>query len=228
MSLTATSELFAANGFALVPDVLPPLECRRLAARIELDKPLSGGSRCLLSQDWCASLAAQLRQHPVLSNLMSADCVAVQCTYFEKSAERNWLVPVHQDLSIPVAERVHDPALHGWSEKEGTLFVQAPAEILSQMLAVRIHLDPCLSIDGALKVVPGSHVKGRLTPEAAIAALNTDTEVTCEAEPGTALVMRPLLLHASSKSTGNSRRRILHFLFGPRRLTHGLRWQLAV
>jgi hypothetical protein len=26
--------------------------------------------------------------------------------YFEKSSSRNWLVSVHQDLSIPVAERV--------------------------------------------------------------------------------------------------------------------------
>jgi len=40
--------------------------------------------------------------------------------------------------------------------------------------------------------------------------------------------MRPLLLHASSKGTGTSRRRVLHFLFGPRDLPLGLQWQRAV
>jgi hypothetical protein len=40
--------------------------------------------------------------------------------------------------------------------------------------------------------------------------------------------MRPLLLHASSKASGSSLRRVLHFLFGPRDLPHGLRWQHAI
>ena len=66
-----------------------------------------------------------------------ADAVAVQCTYFEKSADRNWLVPIHQDLAIPVARRVEHPALRGWSHKEGSLFVQPPADVLAQLVAVR-------------------------------------------------------------------------------------------
>jgi hypothetical protein len=36
--------------------------------------------------------------------------------------------------------------------------------------------------------------------------------------------MRPLLLHASSKATGTSRRRVLHFVFGPPDLPLGLAW----
>ena len=38
------------------------------------------------------------------------------------------------------------------------------------------------------------------------------------------MLMRPLLLHASSKTAGTSRRRVLHFLFGPRELAFGLVW----
>ena len=53
-------------------------------------------------------------------------------------------------------------------------------------------------------------------------------EVVCHASQGSALVMRPLLLHASSKSKGYGRRRVLHFVFGPRSLPYGLRWQLAI
>ena len=41
------------------------------------------------------------------------------------------------------------------------------------------------------------------------------------------MILRPLLLHASSKATGGSRRRVLHFLFGPRELPCGLAWAHA-
>ncbi|KRB06884.1 hypothetical protein ASD86_12855 [Lysobacter sp. Root690] len=54
-------------------------------------------------------------------------------------------------------------------------------------------------------------------------------EVECTARPGDLLIMRPLLLHASSKAVQPSgRRRILHFLFGPRDPGFGLRWSLAI
>jgi ectoine hydroxylase-related dioxygenase (phytanoyl-CoA dioxygenase family) len=191
-------------------------------------RSFGGGTRCLLPLAWCAALACRLRLHPALSGLIPAGHVAVQCTYFEKSASRNWLVPIHQDLSIPVACRVDAPGLRGWSEKEGALFVQAPAELLAQLVAVRVHLDACGADDGPLRVLPGSHRLGLVAPEAAVLARNAAAEVTCEAAPGDALVMRPLLLHASSKASGQSRRRVLHFVFGPPLLTHGLAWRQAV
>jgi hypothetical protein len=36
--------------------------------------------------------------------------------------------------------------------------------------------------------------------------------------------MRPLALHASSKATGTSRRRVLHIVFGPAEPGYGLQW----
>jgi hypothetical protein len=221
-------EFFARAGFAIVPAVLSAGECADLAVTVLPTAAPSGGTRCLLSQPWCAALARRLRGHPMLSPLIPAELVAVQCTYFEKSAARNWLVPWHQDLSIPVAERVDDPALRGWTEKEGSLFVQAPAEILEQMVAVRVHLEACTVHDGPLRVVSGSHRRGRLTPEATVEIRAQGEEAVCSAERGDALVLRPLLLHASSKATGTSRRRVLHFLFGPRLLPLGLRWHHAL
>jgi hypothetical protein len=218
---------FPATGFALIPSLLPAAECAAIAARIQ-PGAASAGTRCLLPLAWCAALARRLRLHPALAGLIPTGHVAVQCTYFEKSTSRNWLVPIHQDLSIPVARRVDDPGLRGWSEKEGALFVQAPAELLAQLVAVRVHLDACGADDGPLRVLPGSHRLGLVAPEAAVLARNAAAEVTCEAAPGDALVMRPLLLHASSKASGQSRRRVLHFVFGPPLLTHGLAWRQAV
>lgn len=214
-------------GYAQVPDVLAQADCAKLAALLQPAVAASGGTRCLLAQPWCADLAAHLRALPALAPLL-ADALAVQCTYFEKSADRNWLVPLHQDLSIPVAARVDAPALRGWSVKEGTLFVQPPAALLEQLVAVRVHLDPCGGDDGPLLVVPGSHRAGVLSQNAAAAARAATPPLACLSASGGVLLMRPLLLHASSKGRGHSRRRVLHFVFGPRALPHGLAWSIAL
>lgn len=215
-------------GYALVPDVLPAADCARLAELVRPAAAASGGTRCLLAQPWCAALAAQLRADPRLAPCIGPDALAVQCTYFEKSAGRNWLVPLHQDLSIPVAARVEAPELRGWSVKEGTVFVQPPVAVLERLVAVRVHLDPCGPDDGPLLVVPGSHRAGVLAPPDALVARDATPPVPCIAAPGGAVVMRPLLLHASSKARGQSRRRVLHVVFGPRVLPHGLAWSVAL
>jgi ectoine hydroxylase-related dioxygenase (phytanoyl-CoA dioxygenase family) len=133
-------------------------------------------------------------------------------------------VAFHQDLSIPVKARIAHAALSGWSEKDGVLFVQPPPALLEQLLALRLHIDDCGPEDGALKVVPGSHRSGRLN-EAGKAGIRAVTEeVLCPVAQGAGMAMRPLLLHASSKATGDSRRRVLHFLFGPPALPYGLEW----
>lgn len=219
-------EAFIPDGFALVPGVLAADECQILADHVGTG---SAGTRGLLRNSWCGELASRLRAHAGLATLIPASHAAVQCTLFEKSAAQNWLVPVHQDLSIAVAKRVDTSGLGGWAEKEGMVFVQAPVSILEQLVAVRLHIDRCGPDDGPLKVIPGTHRQGRLEPGLALALRQTHGELSCQAASGDALVMRPLLLHASSKSrrSSTSRRRVLHFVFGPRQLTHGLHWQHA-
>jgi ectoine hydroxylase-related dioxygenase (phytanoyl-CoA dioxygenase family) len=182
------------------------------------------GARQMLQLDWCAVLADKVRLQLVAAGLLGADHVSVQCTYFEKSRGHNWLVVPHQDLSIPVAARIHSNGLTGWSEKDGMLFVQPPLHVLESLVALRLHIDDCSVDDGVLKVVPGSHALGRLQ-EADKARLRADLgEVSCPVDAGGGMALRPLLLHASSKATGQSRRRVLHFVFGPPTLPLGLTW----
>lgn len=140
----------------------------------------------------------------------------------------SWPVPVHQDLSISVAEQVESAELKSWSRKAGDLFVQPPVTVLEQLLAVRLHLDDCGEADGPLRVVPGSHKLGRIDAQQASLVRQQSGEHVCTAPQGSALLMRPLLLHASSKSTGTSARRVLHFLYGPKALPFGLQWREAV
>lgn len=226
--LTMAPTEFTTRGFALIEEVLAAGECEAVADHLAVVAANPVGTRSLLSQAWCQALAEKIRQHPGLSPLVPHDFVTTQCTYFQKSLMRNWLVPLHQDLSIPVARCIAHDGLTGWSEKEGTWYVQPPVELLQQLVAVRLHIDPCSIDDGPLRVIPASHLKGRLTEDLATAARQVEAEFVCTAEQGSAMAMRPLLLHASSKSSGTSKRRVLHFLFGPRELPFGLQWQQAI
>lgn len=220
-------DTFSSEGYAIARGVLSASECATLAREAQTAATVSTGTRRLLDFAWCGSLAGRLRAGP-LRGVVPADYAAVQCTYFEKSKARNWLVPIHQDLSIPVRERRDAPGFSGWSEKEGELFVQAPRDLLNQLIAVRVHLDPCHEEDGPLQVVPGSHALGILAPNASVKTRSELGSEVCIAGVGDALVMRPLLLHASSKASGSGLRRVLHFLFGPRELPYDLRWRHAV
>ena len=213
----------ATYGFMLVRSLLSDAECEDIARSLGAADTRGAGSRRLLDEAWCADIAGKVLAHPDVREALPARARAVQCTFFEKSVARNWLVPIHQDLSIPVSGRVDHAALSGWSEKEGAIFVQAPDNVLEQMLAVRVHVDHCSPEDGPLRIVPGSHERGRIAPAQAAIAGRT-AGVVVPAKRGDALLMRPLVLHASSKSSGSSLRRVLHFVFGPEVLPYGLAW----
>ena len=219
---------FESAGFLVTPPLIGEEECAIIESSLSTIQNIGIGSRDLLENEWCQKLAQSLRKAPLILPLLQDDAVAVQCTYFEKSKDQNWLVSVHQDLSIPVQEKVENSSLTGWSAKDGSVFVQPPVNVLEKMVAVRLHLDECGPNDGPLKVVPGSHGLGRLSNEAALVERNIRGEYICTVQKGAALLIRPLVLHASSKASGNSKRRVLHFVFGPRALPFGLRWRHAV
>jgi ectoine hydroxylase-related dioxygenase (phytanoyl-CoA dioxygenase family) len=215
------SELSRA-GYSVLPDLIGLEEVDAIARRV--DGLPRTGTRRLLDAPWCRELAETLKANELLRELGTEEAEPVQCTLFKKSPDKNWLVSLHQDLSIPVAQRVSSAKCTGWSEKEGELFVQPPVAVLQDVFAVRVHLDDCDERNGALRVVPGSHRLGRLTVAQAIQARETMDEVTVTVPRGGAMLLRPLLLHASSKSVIDSPRRVLHFVFGPRNLPEGLCW----
>jgi len=92
------------------------------------------------------------------------------------------------------------------------------------MITVRLHLDDCGPEHGPLRVIPDSHREGRLDREAITRWRETvpTEEITCRA--GDALLMRPLLLHASSKATRPKHRRVLHVEYAAEELPGGLEW----
>lgn len=224
----SVSQRLAADGFTVVPGVVDDAQCDVLASHLQTFEPVGAGSRTLLRQAWCADLAGDLRRHSIISDLLPRDAVAVQCTLFDKSPGKNWLVSLHQDLSVPVKDRVDGDECTGWSEKEGQVYVQPPTDVLELIVAVRVHVDPCSPQSGPLRVVPGSHAFGRLDTAHADELRKDHGEVVVPVPRGGALVMRPMILHASSKASQPKPRRVLHFVFGPAYLPLGLAWQWAV
>ena len=70
----------------------------------ELTKMDAAGERTMLEFDWCKDLAFRLQRRlsTVLRELTSL--VPVQCTYFQKNQNKNWLVAWHQDRTLPLAQ----------------------------------------------------------------------------------------------------------------------------
>jgi ectoine hydroxylase-related dioxygenase (phytanoyl-CoA dioxygenase family) len=124
----------------------------------------------------------------------------VRGTLFDKTPTANWKVPWHQDLTIAVNKKREIAGYGPWTVKAGVTQVQPPAAILAAILAVRIHLDPCDETNGALRVIPGTHQLGRLSP-ADIRRLNAGPPTLCPVPIGGAPIMHPTLLHASSPTS---------------------------
>ena len=219
---------FHEDGFAVIDDLVSSLECDNLAAHVNSISQRSAGCRCLLNYDWCRDASENIRTRMTSELDFVPGSVIVQCTYFHKTAEKNWLVAWHQDRSILVDSQVESTDLTGWSRKEGMIFVHAPDVILSEMFAVRLHLDNSTPHNGPLRIIPGSHRNGTLSTDQVEHAHKNNSEMTCLVRKGGVLVIRPLLLHASSKSNTMEPRRVLHFLFGPKQLPYGLAWRRAV
>src|SRR5687767_7886199 len=126
----ATLRALDTDGYAVSPKLVAPREIAAVARALRRVQLRGAGTRNLLREAWCRALVQRVRAPLVHLNVLAASSVAVQCTLFDKTPERNWLVPFHQDLSIPVRARVDSARLGAWSEKEGEYFVQVPAEIL--------------------------------------------------------------------------------------------------
>ncbi|EGG95055.1 hypothetical protein IMCC1989_1904 [gamma proteobacterium IMCC1989] len=148
----------------------------------------------------------------------------VRAIFFNKTLESNWLVSWHQDNTVCVNKRFDRSGWGPWSIKDNVHHVQPPIDVLNKMVTFRIHLDASTKENGCLKVLPKSHESGVL-PQSQIASyVKSKTPIECIAKRGSALVMRPHILHSSSRGTHPSQRRVLHVEFSSYILPDGIKW----
>lgn len=160
----------------------------------------------------------------IVEEHLGAPAFPVRGTLFDKTDAANWLVPWHQDLTICVVSRMPVPGYGPWTIKAGVCHVQPPVSVSESMLSVRIHLDDCDESNGALRVLPGTHALGRLTAEQISQQQFSIQSVSCTALSGDVVLMRPLLLHASSAASKAAHRRVIHIDYASSALHGGLRW----
>ena len=214
------------DGFEIIESVLSHEDLKELRRAVaELPSRHRGGMRNLLqNSEAVAAMAISGSIKALADAALGAEAFPVRALLFDKAPAANWKVPWHQDTAIAVAEHVEGAGFIGWSVKDGVTHVHPPVEILERMVALRIHLDDCGLDNGPLRVLPGSHRLGKLD-EAQIEHWRLTTrEVSCCATQGDVLVMRPLLLHASSPATAPSHRRVIHLEYACDALPNGLRW----
>jgi len=234
MTLQVT-EALERDGFAVVPDVLDVPTVTALIAAVG-DAGEGTGSRrrgsvyalrnLLEDVPAVAALADVPEVRSLVAAVLGPDCFPVRGILFDKTPEANWNVVWHQDLSITVRERQDVEGFGPWSEKAGVVHVQPPVRVLERMLTVRLQLDDCDETNGPLLVLPGSHRGGRLTACEIQRQRTLAPSVACPVPSGGALLMRPLLLHASSASQSPRHRRVIHLEYAAEPLPLGLQWHL--
>jgi len=157
-------------------------------------------------------------------NFLSGSPEIVRVIVFDKTPDKNWLVTWHQDKTISVSDQVDISGWGPWTVKDGINHVQPDLKVLEDMVTFRIHLDEANESNGCLKVIPKSHNFGILNKDAQDRVVGESEIYICTAKPGDLLIMRPHLLHSSSKGTGPSHRRIVHVEYSSFELPMGLAW----
>ncbi|MCW1921545.1 phytanoyl-CoA dioxygenase family protein [Luteolibacter arcticus] len=173
----------------------------------------TAGTRCLLDLPPVQAAALAMKRRLIATGILPATAVAIQAIAFDKTPDTNWKVAWHQDLMFPFADKVSSPGYELPSCKSGVHYARPPLEVLEDLLAVRLHLDDCGESNGPRRISPGTHRLGNIPSSDAATSASTHGEVPCLALCGEALLMRPLLLHASSQATSPGHRRVLHLVY---------------
>jgi ectoine hydroxylase-related dioxygenase (phytanoyl-CoA dioxygenase family) len=218
------------KGFAMVPSVLSARELIPVLVSLADLKPLphKAGVRHVLSHPTVSVVAHGPRLLEMARAVLGSTALPFRATLFDKTPDANRLISWHQDTALPLREQVDAPGWGPWSEKEGVIYAHAPAEALQQVLALRLHLDDCMEANGPLRVLPGTHELGVLSDEEIERHATYEEPVECLVAKGGVVAMRPLLIHASSKSRTQTPRRILHIEYSATKdLPGGLQLALA-
>lgn len=210
------SRAIAEQGFAVIPDVIRRDEIEGLSTFLAQLPRSRAGVRHVLGNLRVARLSEDPRLVKIARDVLGRDAQAFRATLFDKSPTSNWLVVWHQDTALPLRRRHDLPGWGPWSRKEGIIYAHAPAIALEQILALRIHLDDSTASNGPLRVLPGTHKLGVLANDAIAKLASTVNPVDCLAAVGGVVAMRPLIVHASSKSLSEAPRRVLHIEYASR------------
>ncbi len=206
------------EGFVVIQELLEPACADAVLAGLGCLKTRRGraGVRHMLRNPAVATLARDPRLLDVARQVLGSEAFPFRATLFDKSPASNWLITWHQDTALPLRKKEETPGWGPWSVKEGVTYAHAPASALNQVLALRIHLDDCTTENGPLRVLARTHNLGVLNDDQISVLAGERSAVECLVRKGGVLAMRPLIVHASSKSQSTAPRRVLHIEYAAR------------
>jgi ectoine hydroxylase-related dioxygenase (phytanoyl-CoA dioxygenase family) len=200
------------NGFAVIPSVVSEESISILSeefAHADLRRSRAG-VRHALGNPAVTKLARDSRLLRIAAESLENEAFPFRATLFDKSPVSNWLVVWHQDTALPLQKKQETPGWGPWSVKDGVIYAHAPSAALSQVVALRIHLDDSTEQNGPLRVLSGTHKLGVLADDAIHDLSIKIPPIDCLVPKGGVVAMKPLIVHASSKSRSEESRRVLH------------------
>lgn len=223
---------FEENGFAILGKLYTDIEIDQILKCIE---NAEGDRNGFMKTKHLFAIRQLVKNVPELPNLLFNEKLTellsklskfpyflTKAIYFDKPSESNWFVAYHQDLSVSVNQKADLENYSNWTFKKEQYGVQPPIEILQDTITIRIHLDKTDKNNGALKVIPKSHSQGIIRAESRDWAI--EKESICEVEKGGVMLMKPLILHASNRTTNGKKRRVIHLEFNNHDLAKPLSW----
>lgn len=160
----------------------------------------------------------------IAKELLGSHVNLVRALFFDKTPEKNWFVTWHQDKTVTLNKQMNLEGWGPWSVKDGVCHVQPPVAVLDTMLTFRLHLDPADEENGCLKVIPETHRYGILGQSRIDEIVSSENAVACVVEAGDAVIMRPHILHSSSKAKQPGHRRVVHIEYSSYVLPDGTSW----
>ncbi len=206
-------------GFAILPGLLSDAQTAALLTALSgTTLPRTkAGARNALANPAASATAWDPRLVRVASDALGGKAFPFKATLFDKSRRANWLVVWHQDTALPLRARREEAGWGPWSIKAGVVYARAPAEALSRVVALRVQLDDSTAANGPLRVLPGTHRLGVLSDPQIQELSRKSPSVECIVGKGGVVMMRPLLVHSSSKSSASAPRRVLHIEYATSR-----------
>ena len=147
-----------------------------------------------------------------LAALLGPSARPVRALLMAKGEGQDWDIDWHRDTTFAVKAPKAMPNFDSWVDKGPFWQVQAPMDLVAQVRSLRLHLDDSGPDTGPLLVRPGSH-QGEGGEVLAV-----------HAQRGDAILMHPLLLHASERPLRLAPRRVLHIEWAAFDLPGGLEW----
>ncbi len=232
MNLQHHKNIITENGFTVINNIFSDEEIEKIS---EIIQNIDTSKETFRKSEDLFAIRQFLKEIPeikgvvfnenlktIIKEIFGDKYFVVKSIYFDKPEKSNWYVAYHQDLTISVDKKLELENFGPWTTKQNQFAVQPPLPVLENIFTIRIHLDETDENNGALKVVPTSHAQGIYRPETI--DWTVETETICNVEKGGVMIMKPLLLHGSNRTTNGKKRRVIHIEFSDKELPEELNW----